>query len=155
MKVLFKRSGLTAKRLIGELQEELARGKVTGLARLPEPRVGIKYRDVVQRIFTLTGTVQPVVLVELEGGHRKVYSFVVESEPGKGADFLSSPVLVSGRLINYRDTGAEVTDYRRYRYGSAQEGFAEVNRIADLYESAYDVAFERRISSIDPYFWIK
>lgn len=155
MSITVKRSRMSAKALLKGLQDELKDKRVVGLARLPEPRVGIKYRDIVYRIYTLTGIVHPVVLVELENGEKKVYSFIVESELKNGGDFLRSPVLVSGRLIVYRNSGAEVTVYRRYRYRSAEEGFAEVNALADLYESAYDAAFERKIFSIDPYFWLK
>ena len=127
------RSGESADRLLQELKDTLRRQDIVGLARLPEPRPGIKYRDILRKVFSIAGSVQAIVFVELEAGEESV----------------------RGKLLKYRDGLVQVTYYSEAVEGSAEKVFQGVNEVADLYEAAYEEAFARKISSIDIYYWLE
>ncbi len=149
------RSGESADRLLQELKDTLRRQDIVGLARLPEPRPGIKYRDILRKVFSIAGSVQAIVFVELEDGEKRVYVFDLEADIKAGRPIMQSNVSVRGKLLKYRDGLVQVTYYSEAVEGSAEKVFQGVNEVADLYEAAYEEAFARKISSIDIYYWLE
>ena len=111
--------------LLAELSSTFKKNEVIGLARLPEPRADQKYRDVLRKVFNLAGSVEPVVMVEIDNGDKIVYAFNVEADPRDGESM-----------------------------ENAEKGFKEINELAEEYEEAYSKAFSRRRSEIDPYYWL-
>jgi len=152
MKVI--KSDKDTKNLIAELRATFSRDDVIGLARLPEPRADQKYRDVLRKVFNLAGSVEPVVLVELENGDKLIYVFYIEAEAVDGENIESAKVRVRGKLIKYSNGDSQMIYYRETVMKNAEEGFREINQLADEYEEAYARAFSRRRNEIDPYYWL-
>ncbi len=148
------RSEKSAEELLKDLRETLKREDVVGLARLPEPRPGTRYRDIIRKVFSLAGSVQAIVFVELEEGEKRVYVFDLEAQISSGVPILKSNVTVRGKLLKYKDGLSQVTIYKESAEGTAEKVFEEVNEVADLYEAAYEQAFSRKVSSIDIYYWL-
>ncbi len=140
--------------LLADLSRTFKRKDVVGLARLPEPRADQKYRDVLRKVFNLAGSVEPVVMVEIENGDKMVYTFNVEAEPLDGESLEKAKVKVKGKVIKHSHENSEITYYREIMMDSAERGFKEINKLAEEYEDAYSKAFSRRRSEIDPYYWL-
>ena len=152
MKVI--KSDKDAANLIAELRETFGRDDVIGLARLPEPRADQRYRDVLRKVYNLAGSVEPVVLVELENGDKLIYVFYIEANVADGENIESAKVSVKGKLIKYSNGNSQIIYYRETVMNNAEEGFREINQLADEYEEAYARAFSKRRSEIDPYYWL-
>ncbi len=140
--------------LLAELKIAFNKKDVIGLARLPEPRADQKYRDVLRKVFNLAGSVEPVVMVELENGDKMIYVFNIEADPMDGENIESAKVKVRGKLIKHSNGKSQMTYYREIIMNSAEKGFMEINKLADEYEEAYAKAFSKRRSEIDPYYWL-
>ncbi|MCL4344010.1 MAG: hypothetical protein JRN10_02020 [Nitrososphaerota archaeon] len=152
MKVI--RSDKDAGVLLAELSSTFKRNDVVGLARLPEPRADQKYRDVLRKVYNLAGSVEPVVMVEFDNGDKTVYAFNVEADPKDGEHIGKAKVKVRGKLIKHSNGNSEITYYREIIMENAENGFKEINELADAYEEAYSKAFSKRRNEIDPYYWL-
>ncbi|MGC8600215.1 MAG: hypothetical protein ACP5LX_04045 [Nitrososphaeria archaeon] len=141
--------------LLQELKEALRSEKVIGLARLPEPRPGIRYRDIIKKVFSLAGSVEAIVFIEMEDGEKKVYVFDLEAVIKAGTTLMNSSVKVRGKYLKYKDGLSQVVYYKETSEGKAGEVFEKVNEMADLYEAAYEQAFSRKVSAIDIYYWLE
>jgi len=140
--------------LLAELSSTFKKNEVIGLARLPEPRADQKYRDVLRKVFNLAGSVEPVVMVEIDNGDKIVYAFNVEADPRDGESMEKAKVKVKGKVIKHSHGNSEITYYREIIMDNAEKGFKEINELAEEYEEAYSKAFSRRRSEIDPYYWL-
>ncbi len=141
--------------LLQELKEALRSEKVIGLARLPEPRPGIRYRDIIKKVFSLAGSVEAIVFIEMEDGEKRVYVFDLEAVIKAGTTLMNSSVKVRGKYLKYKDGLSQVVYYKETSEGKAGEVFEKVNEMADLYEAAYEQAFSRKVSGIDIYYWLE
>ncbi|MDP8023756.1 MAG: hypothetical protein ACP5FU_04460 [Nitrososphaeria archaeon] len=141
--------------LLQELKEALRSEKVIGLARLPEPRPGIRYRDIIKKVFSLAGSVEAIVFIEMEDGEKRVYVFDLEAVIKAGTTLMNSSVKVRGKYLKYKDGLSQVVYYKETSEGKAGEVFEKVNEMADLYEAAYEQAFSRKVSAIDIYYWLE
>lgn len=140
--------------LLQELKDVLRSDKVIGLARLPEPRPGIRYRDIIKKVFSLAGSVEAIVFIEMDDGEKRVYVFDLEAVIKAGKQLMDSNVKVRGKYLKYKDGLTQVVYYKETSEGKAEEVFQKVNEMADLYEAAYDQAFSRKVSKIDIYYWL-
>lgn len=140
--------------LLQELKDVLRSDKVIGLARLPEPRPGIRYRDIIKKVFSLAGSVEAIVFIEMDDGEKRVYVFDLEAVIKAGKQLMDSNVKVKGKYLKYKDGLTQVVYYKETSEGKAEEVFQKVNEMADLYEAAYDQAFSRKVSKIDIYYWL-
>ncbi len=141
--------------LLQELKDALKSEKVIGLARLPEPRPGIRYRDIIKKVFSLAGSVEAIVFIEMEDGEKRVYVFDLEAIIKPGTALMNSNVKVKGKYLKYKDGLSQVVYYKETSEGKAGEVFEKVNEMADLYEAAYEQAFSRKVSGIDIYYWLE
>jgi hypothetical protein len=141
--------------LLQELKDVLKSEKVNGLARLPEPRPGIRYRDVIKKIFSLAGSVQAIVFIEMEDGEKRVYVFDLEAVIKPGTPLTESKVKVKGKYFKYKDGLSQVVYYKESSEGKAEDVFRMIDEMADLYEAAYEQAFSRKVSAIDIYYWLE
>ncbi len=140
--------------LLAELSSTFKRNSVVGLARLPEPRADQKYRDVLRKVFNLAGSVEPVVMVELDNGDKMVYAFNIEADPKDGEHMEKAKVKVKGKLIKHSNENSEIIYYKEIIIDNAEYGFKDINKLAEEYEEAYSRAFSKRRSEIDPYYWL-
>ena len=144
----------SAEELLHDLSKRLKSNKVVGMARLPEPRADQEYRDVIKKIYTLTGSVEPIVMLEGDDGQKYVYTFLITSNLEKGKEIVDSSAVVSGKLITIRGDGTEVRSYSPLKISGGRELFKRIETIANDYEAAYSDLFIRKSKKIDPYYWL-
>jgi len=143
-----------AEELLSDLSRRLKSNKVVGMARLPEPRADQEYREIIKKIFTLTGSVEPIVMLESDDGQKYVYAFLITSDLEKGKELTGSSAIVSGRMITIKGDNAEVRLYGPLKISGGRELFKRIEKIANDYETAYSDLFMRKSKKIDPYYWI-
>ena len=141
-------------RLLERLSEDLQSEELVSLARIPQPRVGTRYRDLLKQLYKNAGVAQATVWVEKLGGVKRVYTFVIRANPEKPVrSFLEAPAVVNGYMIEISDGEAEYLVYRPREYPSAAELFGKIEEFASLYRLSEDRILREKVLE-DYYDWL-
>ena len=140
--------------LLQELSRDLRSEGLSRVARIPAPRVGERYRDVLASLYRSSGNALATVWLEAADGSRRVYSFYVKADlEGPARSLLEAPAVVSGHLIEIRGGEAEFREYSPLRFPVASEMFVRIEEMAELYRLSEDrIARER--AQEDYYEWL-
>ncbi len=140
--------------LLQELSRDLRSSGLLRAARVPAPRAGERYRDLLAALYRSSGSALATVWVEMEDGTRRVYSFYMKADPeAPVGTLLEAPSIVSGHVIEIRGEDAELREYGSLRFPLASKMFAQIEEMADLYRLSEDrVARERSLE--DYYYWL-
>ncbi|MGC8969534.1 MAG: hypothetical protein ACP5LG_02950 [Conexivisphaera sp.] len=129
---------------VGELLQELSRdlrsGGLSRIARIPAPRVGERYRDLLASLYRSSGNALSTVWLELEDGTRRIYSFYMRAEvESEARSLLDAPAVVTGHVIEVgKDGSAELREYAPLRFPRASEMFPRIEEMAELYRLSED-----------------
>ena len=141
--------------LLRVLREDLSGGDVVKVARLPQPRVGERYRDIVKSIFANAGAAQVVVVLETRDRVKKIFVFLLRSEPSEAAKgYLDCPVVVDGYLVEVRGDELLHREYSPRRYKDARELLDRIEDMANLYRLSEERLRRERIELADFYDWM-
>jgi len=111
--------------LIRRLEEDLSNTQgISRLGRIPEPRSGRKYRELLLNMFLESGSVFAVIVVDYKDGTRRTYAFSGRVLPGQGSDnLLDLPVSAEGHVVEKRQGSIRIEVYNPYVFPSARELF--------------------------------
>lgn len=140
--------------LLHELEEVLLHGRLTGLARLPEPRPSERYRDILVKLYRNVGLCQAVVWVEKEEGNKFAYVFILRALPKGGeACWSDAPMQVEGYKVEFTDEKIRKMVYRPASFERAAEVLKRIEEVAEKYQRAETALSLERALSFDPYTW--
>ncbi|MFP3293409.1 MAG: hypothetical protein RXP77_03750 [Nitrososphaeria archaeon] len=143
--------------LLQELSRDLRSSGLSRVARIPAPRVGERYSDVLASLYRTSGNALATIWLEMDDGTRKVYSFYmrVDLEAGSGVgNLLDAPASVSGHLIEIRGGDAVLREYSPLEFRSASEMFPRIEEMAELYRLSEDRILSERALE-DYYGWLR
>jgi len=140
--------------LLQELSRDLRSGGLARVARIPSPRVGERYRDLLASLYRSSGNALATIWLETEDGARRIYSFYIRVDIGSQVgNLLDAPAVVSGHLIRIDGDNADFVEYEPRRFPVASEMFAQIEEMAELYRLSEDrIARERALE--DYYDWL-
>jgi hypothetical protein len=140
--------------LLQELSRDLRSSGLSRIARVPAPRVGERYRDLLASLYKSSGNALATIWLEMEDGTRRIYSFYIRVDIDSPVrNLLEAPAVVNGHLIEIRGGDAEFRDYATLRFPVASEMFVQIEEMAELYRLSEDrISRERALESY--YDWL-
>jgi len=140
--------------LLQELSRDLRSNGLSYVARIPIPRVGERYRDLLMSIYKSSGNALATLWLEMDDGTRRIYSLYIHADIESCVDsLLEAPARVSGHLIEIKDGGASFKEYAPLKLPIASEIFPRIEEMAKLYRLSEDrILNEKTLESY--YDWI-
>lgn len=134
MKVV--RTGLPATELLNELRRDLQRPDLELMQRIPAPRPGERYRDLVADLFTKYGVAAVYIRLKAGGSERR-YAIVARYDWAYGG-------FAEGWIVE----GEEVKVYEPIGIGMGQFG-ATLEEFGDLFWRAENLLASRKVEEAE------
>ena len=138
--------------LIKRLEEDLSNTQnISRLGRIPEPRAGRKYRELLLNMFLESGSVFAIIVVDYKDGTRRTYTFSGKVLPSQGGDtLLDLPVSAEGHVVEKRGGVTRIEVYNPYVFPSAKELFKLISEFGEKYRAAdYEVYIDKMMERIN------
>ncbi len=140
--------------LLEKLSSDLQCGRLTKLARLPQPKIGVRYRDLLRNLYRSSGTAQATIWLEMEDGAKRIYIFLIKADvKGPVSSLLEAPAMVSGYMLDLKGDNIEYVKYSPRGYPSAAELFQRIENMASLYRLSEDRLLKEKALE-DYYEWL-
>jgi len=124
----------SASELVDLLINDLSRDDIIGLARIPEPRIEEKYREVLKRVYESVGMCMASVWIEFSDGLKKFYVFLIRANVKDGMEnYLSNGGTVEGYLVETKNDKITHTIYKTFSFSQALEAFVKFDEVGDRY----------------------
>ncbi len=128
------RTNRSASELVDLLIKDLNRDDIVGLARIPEPRIEEKYREVLKRVYESVGLCMATVWIEFLDGSKKSYVFLIRANVKDSMDnYLSNGGIVEGYLVETKNGQITHTIYESFSFSQASEAFIKFDEVGDRY----------------------
>jgi hypothetical protein len=135
----------SASELVDLLINDLNRDDIIGLARIPEPRIEEKYREVLKRVYESVGMCMASVWIEFSDGLKKFYVFLIRANVKDGMEnYLSNGGTVEGYLVETKDNKITHTIYKTFSFSHVSEAFAKFDEVGDRYRKVETRVVMRR-----------
>ena len=139
--------------LIKKLDNDLSNTHdILRLGRIPEPKSGRRYREILFNMFRESGFVIAQVYIDFKSGLRRVFVFTGKAVPtGKGNNFLEKPVYSEGYYVDKKgDEIIKISVYNSYVFQSAKELFKLISKFGDRYRlTDYEVYIDKMVEYIN------
>jgi len=140
------------KDLIKKLDEDLKNiNRITRLGRIPEPRPGIRYRELLLNTFRESGFVSATVFIDFKDGIRRVYTFFGKVIPFSGEEKLVNlPIYTEGYYLDKKNEKIlNIVVYNPYTFPNSYELFKLISEFGERYRfTDYEVYIDKMIKYI-------
>lgn len=135
----------SASELIDLLVKDLNREDIIGLARIPEPRVEEKYREVLKRVYESVGMCMASVWIEFTDGSKRFYVFLIRANVIDGMEsYLSNGGNVEGYLVEMKNGEIIHTNFKSFSFSKVADAFIKFDEVGDRYRKVETKVVMRR-----------
>ncbi|MEM3833190.1 MAG: hypothetical protein QW128_06310 [Thermoprotei archaeon] len=134
-----------ASELIDLLVKELDREDIIGLARMPEPKVEEKYREVLKRVYESVGMCMASVWIEFSDGSKRFYVFLIRANVTDGMEnYLSNGGTVEGYLVEVKGKEVSHVNFAPFSFSKVADAFVKFDEVGDKYRKVETRVVMRR-----------
>ncbi|MGB9729978.1 MAG: hypothetical protein ACP5GU_04990 [Thermoprotei archaeon] len=131
--------------LIDLLVKDLDREDIIGLARMPEPKVEEKYREVLKRIYESVGMCMASVWIEFTNGSKRFYVFLIRANIIDGMEgYLSNGGTVEGYLVEVKGKEISHINFTPFSFSKVTDAFIKFDEVGDKYRKVETKVVMRR-----------
>lgn len=144
-------------RMINELTSDLSNTEnLRAISRIPEPRGGLRYREILKRLYISLGSFQASVVIEFKNGLRRHYVFLVRAIPEEGkVSFADCQIEANGYVVD--KTPENEVLYRIFkttRISGINELYKMISEVGDKFRWSDIEIYLKRVMEYDDYFWL-
>lgn len=143
--------------MLDMLMEDLSDpASLRAISRVPEPRGGMRYREVLKRLYLSLGLFHASVIIEFKDGRRRYYTFIAKAVPNEKAnDFTECEVEATGFIIErYGDDQVTYRVFRKSSLSDIKELYKLISDVGDKYRWSDIEIYLKKIMEYDTYFWL-
>jgi len=142
--------------MLNMLVDDLKRPEdLRAVSRAPEPRGGLRYRDMLMRLYRSLGSFQAAVIVERRDGLRRIYVFHVRALATEEArDFEDCPVEASGYIVERMGDEVAYREFRSARLSGAPELYRVIREVADKFRWSDIEIYLKSVEEYEDTFWL-
>ncbi|HIE37347.1 TPA: hypothetical protein EYP83_04175 [Candidatus Geothermarchaeota archaeon] len=121
---------------------------ISRLGRIPEPRPGMRYREILLGMFRESGFISATVFIDFKNGIRRVYTFMGKVIPrGDINNLFEMPIYTEGYYIDKKgDEIINMVIYNPYTFKNSYELFKMISEFGERYRlTDYEVYVDRMI----------
>jgi len=135
--------------LIKKLDEDLNNvHEISRLGRIPEPKSGMRYREILLNTFRESGFVSATVFIDFKNGVRRVYTFLGKIIPrGDINNLFEMPIYTEGYYIDKKGNEVlKIVVYNPYTFTNSYELFKLISEFGERYRlTDYEVYIDKMI----------
>jgi|Deesub1362B_J571_1020462.scaffolds.fasta_scaffold00004_458 hypothetical protein len=143
--------------MVEMLMEDLSDpASLRAISRVPEPKGGMRYREVLQRLYLSLGIFHASVVIEFRDGKRKYYTFLARAIPDEAAkDFTECEVEAIGYIVEREKDGDIVYRiFEKSKLNNVKKLYSLISKVGDKYRWSDIEIYLKKIMEYDTYFWL-
>lgn len=142
--------------MIDELLNDLLNpGDLRAISRMPEPKGGFRYRNILKRLFLSLGSFQAIVVIQFKNGLKKYYVFFVKAIVSEDAkDFIDCPVEAWGYIVERKDSNITYREFDKDTLTDVEKLYQLISEVGDKFRWSDLEIYLKSISEYNDLFWL-
>jgi len=142
--------------MIEELLNDLLNpAALRAISRMPEPKGGLRYRNILKRLFLSLGSFQAAVIIQFKDGLRKYYVFFAKALVSeKAADFIECPIEAWGYIVEKKNGQVIYREFKKATMDDVDTLYRLISEVGDKFRWSDLEIYLKSISEYDDLFWL-
>jgi len=143
--------------MVGELTNDLSDPEqLRAISRVPEPKAGLRYREILRKLYISLGSFQASVIIEFKDGLRKHYVFIVKAIPDESKESIAEcRVYAEGYILEKKpNRGVTYRIFKSATLSSVDELYKIISEVGDKFRWSDIKIYLKKIMEYDDYFWL-